>query len=520
MRADRAQDRAHVPERPHATWRRTARATSPTGGWSSRPLAASASLSGRWAFHGKRSTPSRALGAARPRPPRDQLERLLARARGRARPATRPCATREAALDAHVADSLAGLEVAGAARARARSPTSARAPASPACPGGRAARARAWTCRVRRAARRAVIERLAQAAGIDERPRGHGARGGLGRAAALGGGARPTTSVTARALAPLAGAASSTRRRCCGGRRARGLEGAPRDAEEEAGGARRRAPGHGARARWPFAGARAPPPRLASSRHAAGSPRPGMARKRRSRHSQRPERARARPGDPGAGQASSASNLAAARSDAVRARSNSAEARRAEVRPRTASQTGAAFRPPPPYLRTPHGQRLRDRKPEGRGGQDHHRREPRRQRRRRRLPDPARRPRPAVQRHRCARAPEGRRARTSTTASAGELTLDAAALADGDRAPRRRSVHARPRRRERGAAADRRLGDAPARAARRRPRALPVHAARLPAVARARSRSTRSSPPTGDRAGADRVLRARGAGAAARHARR
>ena len=44
-------------------------------------------------------------------------------------------------------------------------------------------------------------------------------------------------------------------------------------------------------------------------------------------------------------------------------------------------------------------------------------------RRGRRLPDAARGPRPAVQRHGCAWAAEGRRPRTSTTASSGELTL-------------------------------------------------------------------------------------------------
>ena len=65
-----------------------------------------------------------------------------------------------------------------------------------------------------------------------------------------------------------------------------------------------------------------------------------------------------------------------------------------------------------------HGTRLRDRKSEGRGGEDHHHREPRRLHRRVGAADARRRPRPAVQRDRRRSAWTARRARPPTTASA------------------------------------------------------------------------------------------------------
>ena len=100
----------------------------------------------------------------------------------------------------------------------------------------------------------------------------------------------------------------------------------------------------------------------------------------------------------------------------------------------------------------------------------------------------------------------------------GELALTAAAIPSGierlDVVPSTPG----PRRRERRAAAHRGLGDHAARPARQRPRPLPVHAARLPALARPahRERARRGRPR--DRPGPDRVLRARGARPAARHA--
>ena len=86
------------------------------------------------------------------------------------------------------------------------------------------------------------------------------------------------------------------------------------------------------------------------------------------------------------------------------------------------------------------------------------------------------------------------------------------------RRARRRAVQPGPRGRQRRAAAHRGLGDDAARPARQRPRPLPVHAARLPALARAAhgQRARRGGPR--DRPGADRVLRARGPRPAARHA--
>ena len=194
-----------------------------------------------------------------------------------------------------------------------------------------------------------------------------------------------------------------------------------------------------------------------------------------------------------------------------------------EQRPRTVRLKGSRANRrravPTGPLRTfnPDGQRSRSRKPEGRRGQDHDRRQPRRQHRRCRLSDAARRPRPAVQRNGCTWAAEGQRAE--------RLRLPLRRPRAGRRgrrqrrrAPRRRPVDAGAGRRERRAAAHRRLRDDPARAPGRRPRALPVHAARLPAVARAADGQRARRRGQGDRPGADRVLRARGARAAARHA--
>src|SRR3954463_13809784 len=77
---------------------------------------------------------------------------------------------------------------------------------------------------------------------------------------------------------------------------------------------------------------------------------------------------------------------------------------------------------------------------------------------------------------------------------------------------------ARPRRCDDGAAAPARLRGPDARGTGRRPRRLRVHAARLPALAGAAHRQRARGRRPGDRAGPDGVLRARGAGRAARHA--
>ena len=129
------------------------------------------------------------------------------------------------------------------------------------------------------------------------------------------------------------------------------------------------------------------------------------------------------------------------------------------------------------------GQRSRDRKPEGRGGQDHHRREPRRQHRGCGLSHAAGRSRPAVQRYGCTWASEGRRAERLRL-PVGRPQPHRGGDPERHRRARRRAVHARPRRRQRRAAAHLRLRDDPARPPRQRARPLPVHAARLPALAR------------------------------------
>ena len=108
---------------------------------------------------------------------------------------------------------------------------------------------------------------------------------------------------------------------------------------------------------------------------------------------------------------------------------------------------------------------------------------------------------------------------TSTTSSRATRAAGGRAAPDGDRrASRSCPSSPGPRRRERRAAAPARLRAPAARRARADPRPLRLHAAGLPAVARAadgqRARRRRSR----DRPGADRVLRARGARRPARHA--
>ena len=101
----------------------------------------------------------------------------------------------------------------------------------------------------------------------------------------------------------------------------------------------------------------------------------------------------------------------------------------------------------------------------------------------------------------------------------GDVDRRATPCADRHRAPLDARLDARPGRRDDGAAAAARLGGADARRARLRPRRLRLHAARLPAVARPADRQRAGRRRPRDRAGADGVLRARGARRAARHAR-
>ena len=118
-----------------------------------------------------------------------------------------------------------------------------------------------------------------------------------------------------------------------------------------------------------------------------------------------------------------------------------------------------------------------------------------------------------------ARAAARTSTRASTTCSAGDATAEEALRRDGDRRACRccrRSPDLAGANVELPRAAGLRAARCATRS--RRARALRVHAARLPAVARAADgqRAGRGRPR--DRAGADRVLRARGARRPARHA--
>ena len=93
------------------------------------------------------------------------------------------------------------------------------------------------------------------------------------------------------------------------------------------------------------------------------------------------------------------------------------------------------------------------------------------------------------------------------------------AAADRDRAALRPAVLARPRGRQRRAAAPGRLRAAPARGAGPAARALRVHPPGLPAVARPADGQRAGRRRSRDRPGPDRVLRARGPRRPARHAR-
>ncbi len=155
------------------------------------------------------------------------------------------------------------------------------------------------------------------------------------------------------------------------------------------------------------------------------------------------------------------------------------------------------FRPLPLLpSRASHGKRLRNRQPEGRGREDHHRRQRRGEHRRGGLRDAAGRSRRPVQRHRRAGAAQGLEP---------EHLLLPRRAACRSRAPRLPTaierLHAVPSTPDlaganmelpRIAGSETRLREALG----GHPRPLPVHAARLPAFARARSRSTRWSPPT------------------------
>ena len=178
------------------------------------------------------------------------------------------------------------------------------------------------------------------------------------------------------------------------------------------------------------------------------------------------------------------------------------------------------LRPDPPLAVARDGHGLRDRQPEGRRGQDDHRGQRRRLHRRGRLPDAARRHRPAGQRDRRARPARRTREPSVYDVLRGDgdaptrrcadrrSTACAAAVAPRTSPARTSSCRAQP-------GSETRLREALAPLRER----FAYIAARLPAVARAADgqRAGRGRPR--DRPGADRVLRARGPRRPARHAR-
>ena len=293
--------------------------------------------------------------------------------------------------------------------------------------------------------------------------------------------------VTARALAPLAVLAEYAAPLLRDGGALVAWKGR-RDAAEEADGAhaagdaRARAAAAAVRSR-PYPGAgRAPPlclPRRSAQRR-RGSP---------------------------AGRESPANGRCSARVDS--AESCFGPERTALVRPRVAATV----------RRDGHG--LRDREPEGRGRQDDDRRQRRRLHRRGRLRDAAGRPRPAGQRD---RRPRPRR-RTATPSVYDVPRRATRAAADALRPTRDRAPLACCRRTPDLAGANVELPRQPGSEQRLRDALGAVRDRfayidpRLPAVARPADgqRAGRGRPR--DRAGADRVLRARGARRPARHAR-
>ncbi len=276
----------------------------------------------------------------------------------------------------------------------------------------------------------AVIERLARAARVEN------ARAVIARAEewaaappALGGGREAYDVVTARALAPLAVLVEYASPLLADQGVLVAWKGA-RDADEER--ARRRSRG----ARWACDSrrsgtwSRSPAPSIATCTCCARS-RP------------RQPGSRAVPGWRASGRWPDLPAL---------------PCRTSEFGPERKERAGR-FRPGAPIVSLCHGKRHRSRKSEGRGRQDHDRGQPRRVDRRRGLSDAARRPRPTVQRNGCtwtAEAGRPERLRLPRRRSRPHRRRGPERL----RSPRRRAVLARPRRRQRRAAAHRRLGDA------------------------------------------------------------
>ena len=293
--------------------------------------------------------------------------------------------------------------------------------------------------------------------------------------------------VTARALAPPRRPASSTPRRCS---REGGVLVAWKGRRDRGRGGRRRARGGDPRHERPEPRARRPVP---ARRRPAPLPQPRRSRPTPAGYPRRPGMARKRP----------LGALESSLSD------GSAPNRRLAAPTEPAASFGRS-----------HGHRLRDREPEGRGRQDDDRRQRRRLRRRGRLPDAARRPRPAGATPPSALGLPKDREPSVYDCLAGDVSVAEALVAD------RTSTnlwlvpaHPRPRRRHRRAAA---RSPAPRRAcATRSARCASASPSSLldcpPSLGPlTRQRAGRRRP--GDRPGPDRVLRARGPRRSPRHA--
>ena len=163
------------------------------------------------------------------------------------------------------------------------------------------------------------------------------------------------------------------------------------------------------------------------------------------------------------------------------------------------------------------GHRLRDRQPEGRSRQDHDRGQRRGVHRRGRLPDAARRHRPAGQRDRRPRALQARRAvdlrRSARRGVAPPTRSVPTSVAGLDLLPSHPDLAGATVELPRVAGSEQRLREALV----GRARPLRVHDPRLPAVAGPADDQRAGRRRSRDRPGPDRVLRARGARRPARH---
>ena len=186
--------------------------------------------------------------------------------------------------------------------------------------------------------------------------------------------------------------------------------------------------------------------------------------------------------------------------------------RRPSPRCRRSDDPGSHLRRGAGELPAPAGDR--DREPEGRRGQDHHRGEPGRRARRSRVPGARRRPRPPGQRLDRARDQPPRRRVLDLRRDHDRRARPRLRRAHQPEEPLRAAGDHRPRRgRDRAGLGIQPRAEAAA-GARRGAAGVRHHPHRLPALARAPHRQRAGRRRRRDRPGAERVLRARGAGPA------